>query len=47
MLFTLPPVGKPPVAAERVVYAEPVGTAPVILDGQPLTEQDDLGYQHR
>jgi thiamine-monophosphate kinase len=46
LLFTLPPGATPPIAAHRVGKAEPAGTAPIVLDGQPLTEQDGLGYQH-
>lgn len=47
LLFTLPPNATPPVPAHCIGMAEPAGTAPVILDGQPLAETDGLGYEHR
>lgn len=47
LLFTMPLEATPPVAAHCVGKAKPAGEAPIVLDGQSLTEQDDLGYQHR
>lgn len=46
LLFTLPGGVEPPVKACRIGQAEPSGQAPVILDGQPLSDADSLGYEH-
>ncbi len=47
LLFTAPPGFAPPVAAHRIGEALPIGEAPLLLDGEPLSEADGLGYQHR
>jgi thiamine-monophosphate kinase len=46
LLFTMPSDAEPPIPAHRIGRAVPANPAPVILDGQPLTEKDGLGYQH-
>lgn len=46
LLFTLPPGEAAPIPARRIGRAMPANPAPVMLDGQPLTEKDGLGYQH-
>jgi thiamine-monophosphate kinase len=46
LLFTAPPQAVPPVAAFRIGEARNAATAPILLDGLPLTEADGLGYQH-
>lgn len=46
LLYTLPAGLTPPVPSHRIGSACPAGTAPVILDGAALTDQDRLGYQH-
>lgn len=47
LLFTMPPGAMPPVPGHQVGTAGPAGTAPVVLDGKPLSENDKLGYQHQ
>ncbi|HSG33141.1 MAG TPA: thiamine-phosphate kinase [Sphingomonadaceae bacterium] len=46
LLFTLPEGVEPPVPATRIGSVEPASGAPVTLDGKPLTEADNLGYEH-
>lgn len=46
LLFTLPDGCEPPVPSCRIGRATDAGHAPILLDGQPLTERDGLGYQH-
>lgn len=46
LLFTLPAGASPPVEAFRIGQAVPASTAPIMLDGLPLSEADGLGYQH-
>lgn len=47
LLFTLPDGIEPPVTAFRIGEAVAPGAAPVMLDGQPLTSDSGLGYEHR
>jgi thiamine-monophosphate kinase len=47
LLFAAPPHFQPPVAAQRIGEALPLGAAPLLLDGEPMSEADNLGYQHR
>ena len=37
----------PPLAAHRIGKAREAGEAPLLLDGEPLSETDRLGYEHR
>lgn len=46
LLFAAPPQFHPPIAAYRIGEAHPPGPAPLLLDGKPLSETDNLGYQH-
>jgi thiamine-monophosphate kinase len=46
LLFTMSPDVTPTVPAHRIGTVLPAGSAPVILDGTPLSEEDGLGYQH-
>ena len=46
LLFTAPPGFQPPVAAFRIGDVLVAGEAPIMLDGQLLSEIDGLGYQH-
>ena len=46
LLFTLPSACEPPVAATRIGTVEPRGFAPLIVDGEPVTSTDGLGYRH-
>lgn len=47
LLFTAPRSAELPVTAHRIGTVETGGTAPILLDGKPLTEADGLGYEHR
>lgn len=47
LLFTLPAGVEPPVKAYRIGEAVPSAQAPILLDGQPLSEETGLGYEHR
>ena len=47
LLFAAPPEFRPPVEAFRIGEAMPMQDAPLLLDGQPLSEGDGLGYEHR
>jgi thiamine-monophosphate kinase len=46
LLFTLPAGLEPPVAASKIGVAIAETTAPILLDGEPLSETDGLGYEH-
>lgn len=46
LLFTMPQGLAPPILAHCIGMASSAGTAPIFLDGQPLSEADGLGYQH-
>lgn len=46
LLYTLPAGAEPPVPSHRIGTARASGSAPVILDGIALTDQDRLGYEH-
>ena len=46
LLFTAPPTFRPPVAAHCIGEALPLRAAPLLLDGEALSEADGLGYQH-
>jgi len=46
LLFTLPAGKDPPVEAKRVGQVEPVGSAPLSLDGNPISNTEGLGYVH-
>lgn len=46
LLFTARPGAALPIGAHRIGEALPAGDAPLLLDGQPLSESDGLGYQH-
>lgn len=46
LLFTAPAEARLPVPAHRIGTAQAQGTAPIMLDGQPLHEADRLGYEH-
>jgi thiamine-monophosphate kinase len=47
LLFTAPPGVALPVAVFAIGEVEPLGQAPLVLDGQPLGEKDRLGFEHR
>lgn len=47
LLFTAPSQAKLPVTATRIGTVEALTRTPLQLDGQPLSEIDGLGYQHR
>lgn len=46
LLFTLPAGTQPPVPAAHIGHAEPRGSAPLFLDGEPLANSEGLGWQH-
>ena len=46
LLFALPPAITAPVASWRIGTAQALGSAPLLLDGTPLSEADGLGYEH-
>jgi thiamine-monophosphate kinase len=46
LLFTAPPGTALPVSTFRIGEALPAGPAPILLDGEALSETDRLGYQH-
>jgi thiamine-monophosphate kinase len=47
LLFTAPAGLELPVMAFQIGSVAAAGDAPLVLDGQPLSEKDGLGYQHR
>jgi thiamine-monophosphate kinase len=47
LLFTAPAGLELPVKAFEIGDVAAAGDAPLVLDGQPLSEKDGLGYQHR
>jgi thiamine-monophosphate kinase len=47
LLFTAPAGLELPVKAFEIGDVAAAGDAPLLLDGRPLSETDDLGYQHR
>lgn len=47
LLFALPAGFTPPVAATCIGAAQPAGSTPILLDGQPLDEAAGLGFEHR
>lgn len=47
LLFTAPPAVALPVAATAIGRVEPLRGAPLLLDGQALSEEDGLGFEHR
>ncbi len=47
LLFALPAGAEPPVPAFRIGAAVPTDGAPILLDGAPLSEAGNLGYEHR
>lgn len=46
LLFTTPPGVNLPVGAALIGEVIGKASAPILLDGQPLDEGDDLGYRH-
>ena len=46
LLFTLPPGVQPAVPSTCIGAVEPRGFAPLFLDGEPLVNQQGLGYRH-
>ncbi|MCB2074506.1 MAG: thiamine-phosphate kinase [Novosphingobium sp.] len=46
LLFTAPAGLDPPVPATAIGQALDPGEAPLMLDGDPLSEKDGLGFQH-
>lgn len=46
LLFTLPPGTPLPVEAARIGQVEPLGFAPLLLDGNPIVNAKGLGYEH-
>jgi len=46
LLFTLPPGARSPVPASCIGMVEPRGFAPLFLDGDPIVNQQGLGYRH-
>jgi len=46
LLFTLPAEVAPPVPATRIGTVEPRGFAPLFLDGEPIVNEEGLGYRH-
>lgn len=46
LLFTAPADAALPIAAVRIGEVLPSGPAPLVLDDQPLSENDRLGYEH-
>jgi len=46
LLFTLPASVMPPMAATRIGSVEPRGFAPLFLDGEPIVNEEGLGYRH-
>ncbi|MEY4721346.1 MAG: thiamine-phosphate kinase [Pseudomonadota bacterium] len=46
LLFTLPAGVEPPVVAHRIGTVLPQAERPLFLDGKPLNEGDQLGFQH-
>lgn len=47
LLFTLPANALPPIPASRIGTALSALAAPLVLDGEQLSEAAGLGYQHR
>lgn len=46
LLFTLPPSVQSPIPATRIGQVSARGAAALQLDGQPMTPDDGLGYEH-
>jgi thiamine-monophosphate kinase len=46
LLFTLPASMDPPTSATRIGLTEPLGFAPLVLDGNPIVNAEGLGYEH-
>lgn len=46
LLFTAPPATRLPVAAHRIGQVEHRAAAPLMLNGEPLSDPTQLGYQH-
>ena len=46
LLFALPADVNPPVKCSRIGTVEPLGFAPLVLDGEPIVNAEGLGYQH-
>lgn len=46
LLFTAPPGVALPVGAHRIGSVQARDEAPLLLDGEPLSEPDGLGYEH-
>ncbi len=46
LLFTADGADLPAVGARKIGYVVEPSGAPITLDGQPLTETDNLGYRH-
>lgn len=46
LLFTAPGSASLPISAYRIGEVMTAGTAPILLDGVPLTEFDNLGFEH-
>jgi thiamine-monophosphate kinase len=46
LLFAAPAETALPVSAHRIGTALPQQPSPILLDGQPLSEADQLGYEH-
>jgi thiamine-monophosphate kinase len=46
LLFTVREGAECPVPASRIGTVEPLGFAPLVLDGHPLVNQQGLGFQH-
>jgi thiamine-monophosphate kinase len=47
LLFTAPGSALLPVKAWRIGAVQPLGNAPLLLDGEALTGPEGLGYLHR
>ena len=47
LLFTAPAGTALPVRAHRIGTIQPDSGTPLLLDGEPLSEADGLGYQHQ
>jgi len=47
LLFTLPAGVQPPVKATRIGTVEPLGFAPLFVDGEPVTNREGHGYSHK
>ena len=47
LLFTAPAGAKLPLPVHPIGMALPAGPAPILLDGEPLSQSEGLGYEHR